>query len=292
MSSIEKAIERLEKSGKSGSSPDASSSGAATSESASATPEAATEVRRDAGFVCRLNMEHLEKVGYLTPNALRTTTAEEYRMIKRPLLMNARGQGAAPVDRGNMIMITSALPGEGKTFNALNLAMSMAMERDSTVLLIDGDVVKPSLSRMLSLDTRPGLTDVLLDRQLDLGDVIVNTDLPKLKVIPAGRVHSHSTELLASEQMQHIANELSHRYTDRIIVFDTPPLLVTSQASVLAHLVGQILLVVEAGRTPQNAVTEAVSLLDSSKVIGMTLNKNRYSFNGDYYGGYYGYYGQ
>jgi protein-tyrosine kinase len=288
MSSIEKAVERLEKAG-----------GGDSSDTSGSIPDARTQAAAEERVadenvqqVWHLNLKNLEHQGYLTPDSLRSKTAEEYRMIKRPLLMNALGKGAAPVDRGNMIMVTSALPGEGKTFNALNLAMSMAMERDSTVLLIDADVVKPSLSRILGLETRPGLTDVLVDPQLDLGDIIISTDLPKLKVVPAGRTHSHSTELLASDQMQRIANELSERYPDRIIVLDTPPLLVTSQASVLTHLVGQILMVVEAGKTPHSAVSEAVSLLDSSKVIGMALNKSRGSLSGEYYGGYYGSYGQ
>lgn len=282
MSSIEKAIEKLGKSGTQRSTIDRAEQERAPEQRQAESP---------ATYVCHLNMKSLEAQGYLTPDSLRSQAAEEYRMIKRPLLMNALGKGVVPVDRGNIIMVTSALPGEGKTFNALNLAMSMAMELDSTVLLVDADVVKPALSRTLGLDNRPGLTDVLIDSKVDLSDVIVGTDLPKLKVIPAGRTHSHSTELLASEQMQRIANELSQRYPDRIILLDTPPLLVTSQASVLTHLVGQILLVVEAGRTPHSAVTEAVSLLDSSKVIGVTLNKGGRSLSRDYYGGYYGYYG-
>jgi protein-tyrosine kinase len=285
MSSIEKAVEKLEKA-RSNSPP---AHGAARDGNKPVESQASDGA---ASTVCSLNMKRLEDQGYLTPEALRSRTAEEYRMIKRPLLMNALGKGVVPVDRGNMIMVTSALPGEGKTFNTLNLAMSMAMERDSTVLLVDADVVKPSLSRLLGLETRPGLTDVLVDPQLDLSDVIVATDLPKLRVIPAGRTQSHSTELLASDQMQRIADELSRRYPDRIILLDTPPLLVTSQASVLTHLVGQIMLVVEAGRTPHSAVTEAVSLLDPSKVIGLALNKGGRSLSRDYYGGYYGYYAE
>lgn len=290
MSSIEKAVERLQKSGDGDT--DANSVSKKVSDESMHNAGSDRQEEESTQAVWHLNLKRLEQHGYLTPDALRSKTAEEYRMIKRPLLMNALGKGAAPVDRGNMIMVTSSLPGEGKTFNALNLAMSMAMERDSTVLLIDADVVKPALSRILGLESRPGLTDVLVDPQLDLGDIIISTDLPKLKVIPAGRSHSHSTELLASDQMQRIANELSARYPDRIIVLDTPPLLVTSQASVLTHLVGQILMVVEAGKTPDSAVREAVSLLDSSKVIGMALNKSRGSLSGEYYGGYYGYYGQ
>jgi exopolysaccharide/PEP-CTERM locus tyrosine autokinase len=239
-----------------------------------------------------LNLSSLERQGYLTPKNSQSQLAEEFRLLKRPLLRNAFGKNAAgPIEHSNLIMVTSAMPGEGKTFTSLNLAMSMAMELDSTVLIIDCDVIKPALTKMLGLEGAPGLTDVLLDTDVQLSDAIVNTDLPKLRVLPAGRIHSQSTELLASEQMEQLARELSQRYPDRVILFDSPPLLATSQASVLAHLMGQILMVVEAGRTPQHVVKEAVALLDDTKVIGMALNKSPRSYNKEIYGGYYGSYG-
>ena len=245
------------------------------------------------GRVCHLNFERLKAQGYLTPHSAQSQLAEEMRLLKRPLLRNAFGKGAAPVRYGNLISVTSALPGEGKTFTTLNLAMSMAMELDTTVLMVDADVIKPSLTRLLGLEEEQGLIDVLVHPELDLGSVIVPTDLPKLRVIPAGRRHAHSTELLASEQMEQLAIELSERYPDRVIVFDAPPLLVTSQAGVLSQLAGQILVVVEAGRTPQSAIKDAIAQLDKDKVIGMVLNKGRRAFGTEYYyGGYYGSYGE
>lgn len=245
------------------------------------------------GRICYLNFETLRSQGYLTPQSAQSQLAEEMRLLKRPLLRNAFGKGAAPVRYGNLISVTSALPGEGKTFTTLNMAMSMAMEMDTTVLMVDADVVKPSLTRLLGLEEEPGLIDVLVHPELDMGSVIVPTDMPKLRVIPAGRRHAHSTELLASDQMERIAIELSERYPDRVVVFDAPPLLVTSQAGVLSQLAGQILVVVEAGRTPQTAIKEAVSHLDKDKVIGMVLNKGRRAFGTEYYyGGYYGSYGE
>jgi len=243
--------------------------------------------------ICRLDFETLRKQGYLTPSSSQSQLAEEMRLLKRPLLRNAFGKGAAPVRHGNLIAITSSLPGEGKTFTTLNLAMSMAMEMDTTVLMVDSDVVKPSMTRLLKMEQEPGLIDVLAHPELDLGSVIIPTDMPKLRVIPAGRRHSHSTELLASEEMERVALELSERYPDRVVLFDAPPLLVTSQAGVLTHLAGQVLVVVEAGRTSQAAIKEAVAHLDQDKVIGMVLNKNRRGLGGDYYyGGYYGSYGE
>lgn len=288
MSTIEKAVERLEKS------KGAQAKDQATAGEAPAPPEHTSEERQGAEnpAAFHVDLERLADHGFLTPGQARSRLAEEYRMLKRPVLMNAFGKGAAPVTRGNLVMVSSALAGEGKTFTTLNLAMSMAMELDSTVLLVDSDVVRPTLSQMLGLDSRPGLIDVLLDSRVDLSDVIVRTDMQKLRVLPAGRRHANATELLASEQMEQITAELSDRYPDRIVLFDAPPLLVSSEAVVLSHHVGQLLLVVEAGRTPEHFVTEAISRLDRDKVVGTVLNKSRGSFAQDYYGGYYGYYGQ
>lgn len=245
-------------------------------------------VKRTAHYT--FNYEALSRQGFITPNGDRNSTAEEYRSLKRPLLMNAFGKGAVPVPRGNLVMVVSSLPGEGKTFSALNLAMSMAMEKDKTVLLVDSDVVKLSLTRLLGLEGRPGLQDALGNSETSIGDVIINTDLPNLSLIPAGKARTNSTELLASETMERVCAELSTRYPDRIVLFDAPPILVTNEAKVLSHQMGQILLVVEAGRTLQNVVTEALTHLDENKVIGLLLNKTRRAFRNDYYGGndYYG----
>lgn len=242
--------------------------------------------------ICSFNINDLERHGYLTPGASRTKLAEEYRAIKRPLLQNAFGKGSAPVEKGNVIVVVSALPGEGKTFTAFNLAMSIAIEKDTTVLLVDGDILKKSCTKMLKLESAPGLTEVLLSQNVSISDVLVRTEMPRLSVIPAGQGHTHTTELLASSNMERVVEELAYRYPDRVIVFDAPPLLVTSEAPILTKLAGQILMVVEAGNTPQQVVAEAVGLLDKNKVVGMVLNKNRGSFGGDYYGQGYGYYGQ
>jgi protein-tyrosine kinase len=286
-SSIEKAIDRLDQQKISTTPNQGSDQNAEITGSDSVDP---TVPKRNTPL-CTIDMANLEKHGFLTPDMESTSLAEEYRLIKRPLLMNAMGKGAAPVENGNLIMVSSALPGEGKTFTSVNLAMSMAMELDVTVLLIDSDVVKPALTNLFGLESRPGLIDLLLDDHLDIGDVIVNTSLKKLRVIPAGRSHVYSTELLASDQMRRITQELSQRYSDRIVLFDCPPLLATSQATVLSHLIGQVLMVVEAGKTSESVVTDAISLLDTNKVIGMVLNKSRGAFRGDYYGGYYGSHG-
>jgi len=236
---------------------------------------------------CEIDSKKLKAFGFLTPDNTDTIQAEQYRVLKRPLLTYAFKTGMGVARNSNIIMITSALEGEGKTFTSFNLSLSMAMERNSTVLLVDTDVIKGSLSRLLGLHEKIGLVDLLEDATLSISDVIINTDIPRLKIIPSGVPTAYSTELLASERMKYITDELSERYSDRVILYDAPPMLATSQAKVISELAGQILLVVEAGETPQELVKESVSFLDKNKYIGVVLNKSRFSSSG-YYGGYYG----
>jgi len=237
-----------------------------------------------------LDLNRLRDAGLVDPKSNKTNqTTEEFRRIKRPLLMHIRGEGATVVDNANMIMVTSALPGEGKTFTSINLAMSIAMEMDKTVLLIDADVAKPDVTARLGVEAEAGLIDVLLDDGLTLPDVLLRTDIPKLTLLPSGRRHVHSTELLASERMRQLTLELSNRYSDRIVIFDSPPLLLTSEARVLAGLMGQIVLVTEESRTPQHAVKEAAGMLDDNEIVGIVMNKGTHRKDSDGYGGY-GYY--
>ena len=242
------------------------------------------------GKEVKLDLGRLKEAGLVDPRSNKTNrTTEEFRRIKRPLLMHARGEGATMVANANMIMVTSALPGEGKTFTSINLAMSIAMEMDKTVLLIDADVAKPDVTARLGVEAEKGLIDVLLDDGLTLPDVLLRTDIPKLTLLPSGGRHVHSTELLASERMRQLVLELSTRYADRIVIFDSPPLLLTNEARVLASLMGQIVLVTEESRTPQHAVKEAVDLLDTNEIVGIVMNKGAKKTDGEGYGGY-GYY--
>jgi exopolysaccharide/PEP-CTERM locus tyrosine autokinase len=245
-------------------------------------PEVTPEIKVKA----QLNFKALARAGYLPPNAMQGDLAEEYRFLKRPLLMNASGNQNEKLKYGNLIVITSALPGEGKTFTSLNLAMSIALAQDNTVLLVDSDLRKRSLTGLVGLNDALGLTDVLLNPQLGLHNVIIDTNFPKLRLIPAGQPYRDATELLASEQMRAVACELSRRYNNRIVLFDAPPLLASSQTIVLTNLMGQILVVVEEGKTLQTVIQEAVSLLDEDKVIGMVLNRSRHLFGSKHYGGY------
>jgi protein-tyrosine kinase len=218
----------------------------------------------------------------------------EYRRIKRPLLSNAFGKSSSLVDQGNLIMVTSAVPGEGKTYTAVNLALAFAQERDHTVLLVDCDVTKQGMSRLLGVERqRPDFTDLLASDSMPISDTLLRTDVPGLVVLPAGKPHEYITEMIASQRMERLLNEFASRYQDRIVVLDAPPLISTPEAQVLAGLVGQIVYVVEAGKTPYAIVNDALEMLPRDKAIGMVLNKSESISNrGGYYYNYYAAYGE
>ncbi|MFC7049351.1 XrtA-associated tyrosine autokinase [Emcibacter nanhaiensis] len=215
--------------------------------------------------------------------------SEEFRIVKRSLLLNAFAKGDAAIKNGNIIMVTSTQPDEGKTFCAVSLAMSMAMERDLTVLLIDADVEKPDVMKRLGVKADKGLIDVIEDKSLDLSDCLLRTNIPNLSLLPAGKKHRLTTELLASERMGEIVDEVAKRYPDRVIIIDSPPVLASSSASVLALSVGQVLYVVEADKTREIDLKEALSMIGSCEHINLLLNKSRFSGGKKKFGSYYGY---
>lgn len=221
----------------------------------------------------KLDYNTLREAGLIPPKSFERKLADEYRRIKRPLLDNVFGKAAATSNHVNVIGVTSSLSGEGKTFTALNLALSMILEPDVHVLLVDCDVAKPHLTKTLGIDKRPGWIDFLADQSLSVSDLLVDTDLPALKIIPAGRQHEHATELLASKRMERLILELSSRYPDRIVIVDTPPLLITSEAPVLISFMGQVVIVVQAGETPIPAVQNAIELVDNQGPVNLVLNK-------------------
>jgi protein-tyrosine kinase len=218
----------------------------------------------------------------------------EYRRIKRPILSNAFGKGASLVDQGNLVMVTSAVTGEGKTYMSVNLALAIAQERDHTVLLVDCDVTKQGCSRLLGVEKRrPDFTDLLAGESLSVADALLRTDIPGLVLLPAGRPHEMITEMFASQRMARLVKELATRYPDRLIIFDAPPLLATPETQVLAGLVGQVVFVIEAGKTPHSIVEDALHMLPRDKAIGLVLNKSEsLSSRGGYYYNYYSPYGE
>ncbi|MCE3607675.1 XrtA-associated tyrosine autokinase [Massilia sp. P8910] len=289
MSIIEKAASRIDhKKGEPQGAPSASAPAAAHPDSAAAAVASAvaeataavptavpTAVPRRTSNHVELDLERMHGIGLVTAAGGRTTLVEDFRIIKRPLLKRAfaaRGPGDKP---GNLIMVTSSLPGEGKTFCSINLAMSIAMELDHTVLLIDADVARPSVLRTLGLPAHRGLMDLLLDDKLDLADVMLRTNVNTLSILPAGSNNPRATELLASQAMSTFVNEIANRYPDRIVIFDSPPLLLTSEAHVLASHMGQIALVVEAEGTTQHAVKESLRQLEGCSNVNLIYNKTR-----------------
>ena len=239
-----------------------------------------------------LDVQRLRNDGRLAPEGLAQQTDEEFRRIKWPVL-NAitRREGVAPAVN-NIVLVTSAIPGEGKTFNALNLALSIARERDLDVLLVDGDVAQPSLSASVGLAGRPGVTDLLRDSRLTVEDVTYATNVVGLYLLPAGARHDNAPELLSSTRMATVAADLSQRMTPGVVVIDSPPILATNEAQVLTRYAGQVLLVVRADSTEQRVVTEALSLIDRNRPVSAILNRIEPSLVSRYYNHYYYGYGK
>ena len=238
--------------------------------------------------IINIDVAELERKGFVSLTSARSRINEEYREIKRKLLKNAFGFLSSTINRANIIMVTSARPSEGKTFTAVNLAMSIAAEKDKTVLLVDADVLKPNVMRTLGEKTNSGLMEYLIGEKENLAEVIYPTNIDKLKIIPAGRSHHLSTELLASKKMEDTIEEFSSRYSDRVVIIDTPPMLGINESAILAGFAGQAVVVVEEGRAKLTDIRKAVDRLDPEMAVGFVVNKSTYQSSDD--SGYYGYY--
>jgi receptor protein-tyrosine kinase len=233
-----------------------------------------------------IDLGRMAALGYVTPDTPRAQIADEFRVIKRPLLANLHGKPGQSVERANLIMVTSSVPGEGKTFVSINLAISIAMELDKTVLLVDADVSRPSVLERMGLAPAAGLLDMLTNPAITMADVLMRTNIDKLSILPAGAPHGRATELLASDSMNRLLDELADRYADRIVVFDAPPLLPSTESRVLATHMGQVVMVVEAEQTPYKTVARALATVESCPVVLPLLNKISRSEVGFYYGTY------
>jgi len=247
-----------------------------------------TERKTPEQYGFTIDFERLDKNGHISLNGERKQINEEYREIKRKLLANSFGALSKTLHNPNIIMVTSSRPSEGKTFTATNLAMSIASEQDKTVLLVDADVLKPNVLRTLGLENRQGLMEYLKGDVEDIADVLYPTNIDKLKIIPAGRSHHLSTELLASQKMHDTVDEFANRYPDRIVIFDTPPLIGINESAILANFAGQAVVVVEEGKAKMSDIKLSVERLNPEMAIGFVVNK---SVHNDTDGsGYYGYY--
>jgi protein-tyrosine kinase len=246
-----------------------------------AVPGPAPEAEERARHIT-IDLGALRAAGYLPAEGLEGRFRDHYRRIKRPLIEKALA-GSADM---RLIMVSSALPGDGKTFTSINLALSMARERDATVLLVDADAPRARISEVLGLRGKPGLLDALVDQSVDVESLVEGTSVRGLEILPAGAFLENATELLASARMRQIVARLCARNPRRLILFDCAPLLVSSEARVVMRIPGQLVLVVRAGVTPLRAVTEALAQIDKTKVQGLVLNQAPFRDRGSYYYGY------
>ena len=244
--------------------------------------------RLRSGPVVRIDRQALLDAGMIVPGAAVSALAEEFRLVKRQLLMTARAVEATAPERARAVLICSANPGDGKTFCALNLALSLAAEKDLEVLLVDADFAKPDVLARLGLaEESRGLLDALADPTIDVEDCILATDVPQLSILPAGTKTHFDTELVASARARTVIESLVRGSPDRLVIFDSPPALAASAASVLAGLVGQVMLIVRADRTSEGDLRNAVALLDGCDQLQLVLNSVSLQPGGRRFGQYY-----
>ncbi len=251
-----------------------------------ATPEA--PVVRPATGRGVIDRALLTAQGLLVPGAPVGVLAEEFRLVKRQLLLTARAVKAAQGDRSRTILVCSANPNEGKTYCSLNLALSLAAERDTEVLLVDADFAKPDVMARLGLAEGNGLLDALANPAIDIESCVIRTDVPQLCLLPAGAKSNQDTELLASERTSVLIQQLLDANPRRMVIFDSPPALAASPAATLAQHVGQVMMVVRADRTNDGDLREAVGLLGGCAEIQLVLNSVSYAPGGRRFGSYYG----
>ena len=302
MSIVERALKRLQQSGQTAAQAARPTTPTAPADrkarpAAPAVPPAAQsrEVgsRRQFGDPAKtlhVDFDQLRRAGLMPPEHQQRELSHQYRTLKHPILRNAFGADGSPADTGRnsprTLMVTSALPGEGKTFTAINLALSLALEKDHSVILVDGDAPKPHVSQAFGIGGEPGLLDLLGNADLQVESVVLPTDVRGLFLLPIGRRSEAATELLASARMRQVIEELGRLDVNGIVLLDSPPMLLTSEAQVLASLFGQVVLVVGAGSTPQQAVTDALGIIGEGPQVGLVLNQALHDNN---VGGYYGY---
>lgn len=240
--------------------------------------------------VVEINRERLAAQNFIVPDGPVSGLSEEFRIVKRQLLLAARGgKGFDALPHGERILVCSAHPNEGKTYCAINLALSMASEKDNRVLLVDADFAKPSVLSTLGIESGPGFMDALADDTVEAESFIIETDIEGLSILPAGTRTNQDTEYLAAARTAQIIDDLTRNDPSRIIIFDSPPALAASPASVLALHVGQVLMIVQADETTDSALRDALSLLSGCDHVQLLLNRAKFSPTGRKFGNYYGY---
>lgn len=286
MSLVEKAIRKIQEQHRSATEAVVAAEPIALGDTRSEAPRSqAASAERPPALV--LEKGALRAAGLFPPADDEQRLAHQYRKIKRPLIANAMGRGAPKLPKGYLIMLASAMAGEGKSFTAVNLALSLALEKDVSVLLVDADLPKPQLTRVFGLQDERGLLDVLRDPALDVESLIRPTDVPTLSFLPAGMASSEATELLASSRMDDVARRLGQTDSRRIVLLDTPPLMQTTESPALAAIAGQIVVIVRAEFTPQPVLLDALKMLKGHQSVSLILNQSTRSAHSAYY--YYGY---
>jgi protein-tyrosine kinase len=253
--------------------------------SAERVPESAND--RSAGKTSRevtIDLGRLAAQGYLTPMLSDRALAEQIRVIKQAVLKNVEVAGERGLRR-NLVLVTSSTSGEGKTFVSMNLAMSLAMEVDRHALLVDADVLRPSVLQRYAIEPCLGLMDLAARPDLDVSDVLLRTNVPKLSLLPAGQPDQKSPELLSSAYIDTLLTELSERYADRLVIFDAPPVLVSSGTRHLATRVGQVIMVVQADEADARTVAQAFEAVKACPIVSSVLNRSSLPDAGvyDYY---------
>ncbi|MDP5148799.1 XrtA-associated tyrosine autokinase [Rheinheimera baltica] len=248
-----------------------------------------SKFKNDISRSIELDLEDLEQRHFVSLSSKRRAINEEFSVIKRKLINNAFGQLSSSLKHPNLILVSSSRPGEGKTFTSVNLALSIALEQDKTVLLVDADVLRPQVAKTLGFESGIGLTDYLSSDDIDVQDIILSTNVERLKIIPAGRAHHLSTELLASKKMAELVDEFASRYKDRIVLFDAPPLLGVNETAVVAMMCGQALIVLEENKSKLAEIEQSIALIPPEIAVGFVINKAHRTQVGEYgYGYYYG----
>ena len=287
MSLVEQAIARMRNQARAAASKVASAGSAAV---APAPPTAPMNRSLEPARVAkRITVDRLalRASGYLAEDDKDKAFADHFRRIKRPLVDKALSNAAASELR--TIMITSALPNDGKTFTSINLALSMSLERDVSVLLVDCDVAKRHATEIMGLKGEIGLLDALGDESLDIESLVVSTNQAVFSILPAGRRVDDSVEFLSSNRMRQLIAELCLHNPRRILLLDSPPLLITHESRALLKVAGQVVLVMRAGHTPRHAAQDAVALIGAQQAGGIVLNHVVGGGGEGYYG--YGSYG-
>jgi Mrp family chromosome partitioning ATPase len=278
MGVIEAALEKLRRGGAAPAATGGQSTGSAFESWSGAPSEGVSSGRQ-----IMLDRSRLRAAGYLPELGEELRFADYYREIKRPIIRRALAANAAPSER--LILVTSSLPAEGKTFTALNLAHSIARERDISVLLIDGDFPKSHISRALEIHEEPGLLDAVASNSLDVESLVLRTDVKGLDILPGGRsTPGGAVELVASARMSEITGRLLARNPRRLVIIDSSPLLVSSEARALIQLPSQIILVAQSGLTPRRALQDSIAQIDRKKLQGLVLNNVHAKTQNQYYG--------